>query len=352
MKKIMLAALGAVMCITMLFAAGCGNGGVTATIYTVSVTGGTGGGYYYENDNCKVTAEVPDGKQFLKWMLDGEDASANAEFVFKVTGDAELVAVFNDAFGYAGEKVFTVKTQNGVGDGGYLKGSDCTVKVVNAESDRSFSGWAAVDAEGAMGAIVSTANPYTFKVTENVSLAAQFNDVRLDTPYGTLVRISSTPSWGDVIIELDRVKDANGTALTDAHGSPLTKFDGRIQYIMIHVFDSLYAKNPVAKFKFVQNANVSGGKLMTLDGQHEFGGIVGGPGNYYRDWISIGDFVPFFSAAVGESYSAATTYYFASQLIAKDEPAAWGTEGQTQLFADSGVSPLNNEHFREADKRS
>lgn len=341
----------ATLCLALIlgltaFAAGCG-GNSDAVVYTVTVTGGTGGGRYYANDNCKVVAVVPEGKQFMKWVADNEDVSADEEYVFTVTDNVELTAVFGDFADNADDEVYTVKAIDGIGSGGYLENSQATVKLTREEADRSFKGWATVDADGNPGEIVSENNPYTFSVTQDVTLAAQFNDVRLDTPYGTLCRISSTPAWGDVILELDRVKDENGTGILDENGKYATMFDGRIQGIMIHVYDSVYAGKPVASFMFVQQEDIQKGKLVSLDGTTEFAGIQGGPGNYYRDWISMNDFAPFMRAVVGEKYSAETAYYFASQLIAKEEAVAWGEDGQMQLFANSRISALNAEYFCE-----
>ena len=42
-------------------------------MYTVEVTGGTGAGTYDENAEVTVTAEVPAGKKFAKWV-DAENA--------------------------------------------------------------------------------------------------------------------------------------------------------------------------------------------------------------------------------------------------------------------------------------
>ena len=45
--------------------------------YTVTVVGGTGGGEYEAGESCTVTATVPDGQQFVRWLINGEEVSTS-----------------------------------------------------------------------------------------------------------------------------------------------------------------------------------------------------------------------------------------------------------------------------------
>ena len=64
--------------------------------YTVTVVGGTGGGDYTQGDRITVRANEPYGKQFVKWTAGGEDVSTRNPYVFIVTDDVTLTAVFED----------------------------------------------------------------------------------------------------------------------------------------------------------------------------------------------------------------------------------------------------------------
>ena len=344
-KKASLAAIcmAVLLSVAAVFAAGCDMSTQTEDkpIYVVEVIGGTGTGHYYEGDVCRVTPTVPVGKNFLKWVVNDVDASAQEKYSFEVTEDVEVVAVFGETVDYVDTEVFTVKTVNGVGDGAYLAGSQCTVSVPAADADRNFKGWAeyAEQSEPVAQAdepteptepaepedvILSEEKSYTFTVTKDITLEAKYNDTRLATPTESMFKISWREQNKSYLFELDRM------------GS--TVFDGRTDYVLVHVYDSQFAKKPIGEFKFVRDADPMA-KFVTMDGSAEFGGINGGPGNYFRDWIPKEEFYSFLGSVLGESYNAETTYYFATQLVSVKNPVDWN--GQTgALFADSNISVI------------
>lgn len=334
MKRVGLIALCLAMLVSVTaFAAACDVGRQTEDkpIYIVEVIGGTGSGHYYEGDVCSVTATVPEGKNFLKWMANDEDVSAQEEYTFEVTEDVEVVAVFNDTVDYVDTEVFTVKTVNGIGDGAYLAGSQCTVSVPAADEDRNFKGWTEYSEDETTGSpVLSAEAKYTFTVTKDITLEAEYNDTRLATPTADMFKISWRESNVSYLLELDRMKNDDGTAAS--------VFDGRVEYVLIHIYDSQYAKKPVASFKFVQDGETAA-KFTTMDGSAEFTGINGGPGNYYRDWVAKAEVYDFLRSVLGESYNAETTYSFATQLVSVKDPIDW--DGQTGvLFADSQISDI------------
>ena len=70
-------------------------------IFTVNVSSndnsyGTvnGGGQYNYNESCTVTATPADGYMFTSWTQNGNVVSTNAEYIFNVTGNVNLVANF------------------------------------------------------------------------------------------------------------------------------------------------------------------------------------------------------------------------------------------------------------------
>ena len=68
---------------------------VTASAYNDEYGTVSGGGEYYYNTPCTVTATAADGYLFACWTLDGNTVSTDAEYTFTVTGDMELVAHFS-----------------------------------------------------------------------------------------------------------------------------------------------------------------------------------------------------------------------------------------------------------------
>lgn len=334
-----------------LFAVGCEDEGETKTIYTVEVIGGTGSGFYYEGDVCKVTASVPDGKAFLKWTANDADVSGQEEYVFTVTEDVEVVAVFGDAEAADGKEVYFVTTQDenntphfAYGEGGYLEGSKCTVTLAKDEAGRDFKGWAKVDSEGNYGEILSNKNPYTFDVTEDTALVALFNDVRIETPLNAenqMIKIYK-PDYSDLGVELDRQKDGNGGAITI--------FDERVDYVKVYIYTSQTASESVAQFKFEQIDGTTNIRFTTFaaqgeEGYAEYTNFLGEPGNYYQDRIDVAAWYAFFKTVIGEQYSENASYYFAVQAIAVDEPLQTesddGTVTETK-YADSKISAIGS----------
>ena len=68
------------------------------TKYTVSVTNGTGGGYYFYGDTATVTASVSDEKFFARWEIGGVQVSTNVTYAFTVTDNVSITAVVAEGF--------------------------------------------------------------------------------------------------------------------------------------------------------------------------------------------------------------------------------------------------------------
>jgi hypothetical protein len=140
----------------------------TATV-TVEVGpggGGTvaGGGVHTIGDTATVTATPSPGWVFLYWQVGAVQVTTNP-YAFEVTGDVTLTAHF--------EQQATVTVAVGPDGGGtvsgggpYAIGDMATVTATPAP------GW--VFLHWQVGAVQVTTNPYTFEVTENVTLTAVF----------------------------------------------------------------------------------------------------------------------------------------------------------------------------------
>jgi hypothetical protein len=142
--------------------------------YTIAVSanpssGGTvsGGGTYQQGQSCTVTASANTGYAFLRWTENGSQVSTNADYTFTVSGNRTLVAQFQ-AQSYT-ISVSANPSNGGTvsGGGSYNYGQSCTV-VASANSGYEFTNWT----EG--GTQVSTNSNYTFTVTSNRTLVANF----------------------------------------------------------------------------------------------------------------------------------------------------------------------------------
>ena len=152
------------------------NVGGAPQSYTITVSanptnGGTvtGGGSYNQGASCTVSATANTGYDFTNWTENGNVVSTQANYTFTVTGNRNLVANFQ-----AQPQNFTITVSanptNGgtvTGGGTYQQGQSCTVSAV-AANGYSFTNWTE------NGNVVSTNRNYTFTVTGNRTLVANF----------------------------------------------------------------------------------------------------------------------------------------------------------------------------------
>ena len=165
--------------------------------YTISVSasptsGGsvTGGGTYTEGQTCTVSATPSSGYTFINWTENGSYVSSNASFTFTVTTNRNLVANFtaNPLPNYT--ITLTAKPANGgtvAGGGTYQQGQTCTVRATPALGF-TFDSWKENDV------VVSTETNYTFTVTSNRNLVAQFNEITY------VITATVNPTEGGVVI--------------------------------------------------------------------------------------------------------------------------------------------------------
>ena len=151
-------------------------GGGGGTTYTISVSanpsnGGTvtGGGTYNQGQQCTVSAIANSGYSFTNWTENGNVVSTNRNYTFTVTSNRTLVANFT-----AQPQQYTINVSANpnnagsvTGGGTYQQGQSCTV-TATANAGYTFLRWTE------NGNQVSTNASYTFTVTGNRTLVAQF----------------------------------------------------------------------------------------------------------------------------------------------------------------------------------
>ena len=149
------------------------------TSYTITATanptnGGTvtGAGTYTSGSTATLTATANNGYVFTSWTRNGSVVSTNASYSFTVTGNESYVANFStipsDPF------TVTVVANNDnfgtvSGGGEYYYGTSCTVTATPADG-YMFTNWTS------NGNVVSSDAQYTFTVTSNVDLVANFSE--------------------------------------------------------------------------------------------------------------------------------------------------------------------------------
>ena len=143
--------------------------------YTISVSanptsGGmvTGGGTYSYGQSCTIVATANPGFIFLNWTKDGSVVSTEANYSFTVTDSATYIAHFT-------VQTYTVTvaanpTEGGTvsGGGSFTYGQTCTV-YASSNTCYVFDNWTE------NGSIVDSLPDYSFTVTNNRNLVANFS---------------------------------------------------------------------------------------------------------------------------------------------------------------------------------
>lgn len=161
--------------------------------YTINVSanpsnGGnvSGGGTYTQGQSCTVSASANNGYTFVNWTENGTQASSNANYTFEVNGNRTLVANFQI-------QSYTISVaanpSNGgtvTGGGSYEYGQICSV-TANSGNGFNFVNWTE------NGVQVSTNSNYTFTVTGNRNLVANF------TSQSYVITAIADPTAGGVV---------------------------------------------------------------------------------------------------------------------------------------------------------
>ena len=145
--------------------------------YTIIVSanptnGGTvsGGGTYTEGQSCTITATANSNYTFINWTENGSYLSSDASYTFTVNSNRNLVAHFTE--NPLPTYIINVAANPAnagtvVGNGTYQEGQSCTVSATPV-TGYSFVNWTENEV------VVSTNSSYTFTVTENRNLVANF----------------------------------------------------------------------------------------------------------------------------------------------------------------------------------
>ena len=168
----------------------------TLNTYTVATAanpaaGGTvsGAGEYNHGESCTVTATANTGYTFSNWTENGTVVSTNSSYTFTVEGNRNLVANFSNITYTITVSANPSNSGTATGGGTYNHGQSCTVIATSADG-YTFTNWTE------NGSVVSTNANYTFTVTGNRTLVANFEEQAPDT-YN--INVSPNPNVGGTV---------------------------------------------------------------------------------------------------------------------------------------------------------
>ena len=164
--------------------------------YTITATanpsnGGTvnGANTYNYGQSCTVTATANTGYTFANWTENGTVVSTNASYTFTVEANRNLVANFSNITYTITVSANPSNSGSATGGGTYNHGQSCTVIATSADG-YTFTNWTE------NGSVVSTNANYTFTVTGNRTLVANFEEQEPDT-YN--INVSPNPNVGGTV---------------------------------------------------------------------------------------------------------------------------------------------------------
>jgi Leucine-rich repeat (LRR) protein len=151
--------------------------GVDVPTYTVDVSASpvssgtvSGGGTYEDGQTATVSATPSIGYWFASWTSNGTVVSTSSAYSFVVTGNTSLVANFKLKTYAVSATPSPAGSGTVTGAGTYSHGASVTL-VATPITGYRFASWTSNGTE------VSTSSAYTFVVTGDTSLVANFEDI-------------------------------------------------------------------------------------------------------------------------------------------------------------------------------
>ena len=172
----------------------------------------TGEGIHHHGDNVILTAISAEGYKFVNWTENGEVVSEDAQYTFVATRDRELVANYVEKEEIYNVILFTFNFEAGSmsGFGSYLEGEIVTV-IATPNTGYEFAGWIE------NGSVVSEDAEYTFEITKDRILYANFIQIKMAYNITTMVNpekvgvvIGNDIYYQDVEVTLTAIPIKNG----------------------------------------------------------------------------------------------------------------------------------------------
>ena len=244
----------------------------TGDVFTVSVNvvpenGGTstGGGMYFWNEQCLLTANPNQGFRFVEWQENGLTLSTEIDYGFTVESDHDITAIFErDGYTIDAE---ADPTEGGTitGTGFYDTGTVCTLTAIE-NVGYSFINWT----EGQT--VVSEDPTISFNVESNRRLVAHFEHIVYH------IHLEINPEEGGGVVG-DGEYHYGDTARLQAAAAP--------DFYFIHWEENGEVVSTDAEYQFAVDSNRNLLALFALDchvveaeADPAEGGTISGTGNY------------------------------------------------------------------------
>lgn len=228
----------------------------------------TGGGTFNYGQSCTVNATAAEGYTFTNWTENGNVVSSNANYTFTVEGNRNLVANFT-ALTYT-ITVSANPSNSGTTSGGgtYTHGQSCTV-IATSVDGYTFMNWTE------NGSVVSTDANYSFIVTSNRTLVANFEEQQPDT-YN--INVSPNPNIGGTV---------TGGGNYDAGQQCTVTATANTGYTFVNWTENGEVVTTNASYTFIVTGNrtlvanfTPNNYTITVTADPTEGGMVTGAGNY------------------------------------------------------------------------
>ena len=234
-----------------------------------------GGGTYEQGQQCTVSATANAGFTFTNWTENGTVVSSQANYTFTVNNNHTLVANFQAQPQNYTISVSANPTNGGTVSGGgtYQQGQSCTVHAT-ANTGYTFTNWTE------NGTVVSTQAQYSFTVTGNRTLVAnftqqQFTITAIAEPgdhaggvegggtytYGQSCTLTATPCTPPFIF-VNWTKNGVIVSTNNTYTFTVTESATYIAHFVVETFTVSTIANPAE------------GGILTGGGTYEFGEIV------------------------------------------------------------------------------
>ena len=327
------------------------NVGGAPQSFTISVSanptiGGTvsGGGTYNQGQSCTVTAAANASYSFVNWTENGNVVSTNRNYTFTVTSNRTLVANFQAQPQNYNITVSANPTNGGTvtGGGSYQQGQSCTVNATPA-TGYNFVRWTE------NGQQVSTNASYTFTVTGNRTLVAQFQLQSFSITasadpnnggtvtgggtynYGQSCTLSATPATGYTFVNW--TKNGQQVSTNASYTFNVTSSGAYVAHFQIQSYNIAVVAKPA------NGGTVTGGGTYTY-GQNCTITATANEGYDFINWTENNIPVstnPSYSFNVTGNHSFAANFELQTlEITATVEPAEGGTAtgGGTYTYGD------------------
>ena len=327
------------------------NVGGAPQSFTISVSanptiGGTvsGGGTYNQGQSCTVTAAANASYSFVNWTENGNVVSTNRNYTFTVTSNRTLVANFQAQPQNYNITVSANPTNGGTvtGGGSYQQGQSCTVNATPA-TGYNFVRWTE------NGQQVSTNASYTFTVTGNRTLVAQFQLQSFSITasadpnnggtvtgggtynYGQSCTLSATPATGYIFVNW--TKNGQQVSTNASYTFNVTSSGAYVAHFQIQSYNIQVVAKPA------NGGTVTGGGTYTY-GQNCTITATANEGYDFINWTENNIPVstnPSYSFNVTGNHSFAANFELQTlEITATVEPAEGGTAtgGGTYTYGD------------------